>query len=491
MYRNMAGLIMNIAKLRISTQNLVCRKFFFTPKDHGGKVQHSLCAVIIVAICMWFSACTEMPIRSAVNLPVEFIDYMPMEENTFQRISPYFGYQYQGRENDTPRLLIFHTSKNLDKKQLLAAVNVDGVVVNDYSRKSVFAISNDGQTLLYMHDQPIHAPKDLQDKMPGLYEYVHDRGDRLIYPNAGFISHTTFHLAKNAMEHSIGDPNDPDTEHYIRNTDGDEFIQEGGLALLHGGTPLHKAAVNGDIPLIDSLIRKGADLDARDNRGFTPLHTAIWEKQELAAMRLIEEGANIKARMEGSLKWSPLEEASRFGLANVVNLLLDLSMVTDKGISINEKNAAGFTPLHLALDYRKYTVVKILIDRGANIDVVREADSVTPLHLFSAGLRDERSPEWERSQVEKLLNTFIEKGADINARDFLGATPLHYAVLNNNLKTAKVLIANGGLPSELELTKLQSQAREVGADELLTLQQRIDRTVKSDWWKFGATAEIE
>ncbi len=482
---------MNIQTKRFFAQSMIHQKISSAPKLLKYKIQHSfytLLALLAFLVCLLLSSCAELPTKSkpSVMLPVEFVDFMPMEKNRFQRISQYFGYEYEGNENETPRLLIFHINKTSAKKELLAAVNVDGVVVNDYSRKSVFAISFDGKTLLYMHDQPVYAPKDLQDKMPGLYEYVHGKGDRLIYPNAGFIAHTTFHLAKNAMEYALGDANDPNSEHYIRNTDGNEFLQESGSVIPYSGTSLHTAAEKGDIARIDSLIRKGVDLETRDNRGFTALHAAIWEKQELAAMRLIEEGANVKSRMNGSLAWSPLEEAARFGLSNVVNLLLDLSIVTKNGVDINSRNESGSTPLHLALDYRKHTVAQILIDRGADINAVRKADSATPLHLFSGGLRDERSAEWAGSQVEKLLQMLITKGAIVNARDSRKATPLHYAVLKNNLKTANVLINNGALTDEVELANLRYQGRKRQDNkELLTLQQRIEQTLQSDWWKSG------
>jgi len=66
-----------------------------------------------------------------------------------------------------------------------------------------------------------------------------------------------------------------------------------------GYTPLHEAAYNGQIEILDYLIAKGANLNATSASGSTPLHGAAFHGYVKAAERLIEEGAAIEVRNAG------------------------------------------------------------------------------------------------------------------------------------------------------------------------------------------------
>jgi len=445
----------------------------------GTRLTKRLAGVLLLGLLV--TACAGPSQRSIepATTPTEFIEYMPLESGLFQQISLYFGYEVDNGPFGKPRMVIYHLDPEQQKKEPLAAINVDGVVVNDYSRKSVFAISWDEKTLLYMHDQPSFAPATLKSKSPGLYEYRHGRGDRLIYPGAGFISNTTFRLARNSLEFALGDASDPQTEHYVRRTDGAEFLQEEPFVMQHGGTLLHRAVAEGEIERMKELLETGVSLEIADNSGFTPLHIAIWKEQEEAAKFLIEQGADVNARISGSLGWTPLEEAARFGLVDTITLLLE------HGADINSRTRTGVTPLHLAVDYKKWAAAELLLTRGANVNA-QDSSGITPLHLFARGSRDERYQRWGGSQAEDLLIQLLAKGADISARDIMGATPLHYAVVRNNLRTAETLIANGADATVIELSNLHFHGEHfhhTGAQ--MTLQQRINDTLESVWWQDG------
>ncbi len=445
----------------------------------GTRLTKRLAGILLLGLLV--TSCAGPPQRSIEpsTTPTEFIEYMPLESGLFQQISLYFGYEVDNGPFGKPRMVIYHLDPEQQKKEPLAAINVDGVVVNDYSRKSVFAISWDEKTLLYMHDQPSFAPAALKGKSPGLYEYRHGRGDRLIYPGAGFISNTTFQLARNSLEFALGDSSDPQTEHYVRRTDGVEFLQEETFVMQHGGTVLHRAVAEGEIERMKELLETGVSLEIADNSGFTPLHIAIWKEQEEAAKLLIEQGANVNARIRGPLGWAPIEEAARFGLVDTISLLLK------HGADINSRTRTDVTPLHLAVDYKKWAAAELLVTRGANVNA-RDNSGVTPLHLFARGSRDERSPKWVGSQTDNLLTQLLEKGADISASDGQGATPLHFAVVRNNLRTAKILIANGADAAAMELSNLHFHGENfhhTGTE--MTLQQRINDTLESVWWQDG------
>jgi ankyrin repeat protein len=62
-----------------------------------------------------------------------------------------------------------------------------------------------------------------------------------------------------------------------------------------GATPLHMAAIAGSVPAMEALITGGADVNARSNDGFTPLFHAVNRKE--VADYLIENGASIDPRL--------------------------------------------------------------------------------------------------------------------------------------------------------------------------------------------------
>lgn len=76
-----------------------------------------------------------------------------------------------------------------------------------------------------------------------------------------------------------------------------------------GDTPLHIAAIWGDVEAIDVLLEAGADIDAKGDMGCTPLHYAIGQKKVEAAKRLISHGASLDVKDEMSDGWTPVDKA--------------------------------------------------------------------------------------------------------------------------------------------------------------------------------------
>ena len=103
---------------------------------------------------------------------------------------------------------------------------------------------------------------------------------------------------------------------------------------------IHDAAMDGNIEVLKQAIADGADVNAKNDSGLTPLHFAAWGGHKEIAELLIENGADVNAKIDHG--WTPLYAATYSGYNQVIELLIA------KGADVNTKDEDGFTPLGLA-----------------------------------------------------------------------------------------------------------------------------------------------
>ena len=163
-----------------------------------------------------------------------------------------------------------------------------------------------------------------------------------------------------------------------------------------------------DAEKIKSLVNKlEYEIDqsnVRNSLGETPLHEAVKFSQKEKVELLIAKGADIEAK--DSLGMTPLRWAFTMGKNNeIIELLLA------KGANINARLKNGQTILH---EVRAKNDAEQLIAWGADVNAKDELGQ-TPLFLAAF---------WGRREVAELL---IANGAIVNAQDNMGNTPLKYA----------------------------------------------------------------
>ena len=188
-----------------------------------------------------------------------------------------------------------------------------------------------------------------------------------------------------------------------------------------GQTPLWWASAQGNEAMVKLLLEGGTDIEAKNVDGQTPLLWASAQGNEVMVKLLLDRGVDIEAKDYASR--TPLLWASEQGKEAVVKLLLD------RGADIEAKDYAR-TPLLWALDQGNEAMVKLLLDRGADIEAEDYAY---------------RTPLWWASAQgnEAMVKLLLDRGADIEAKNGDGRTPLWWASAQGNEAMVKLLLERG------------------------------------------------
>ena len=212
-----------------------------------------------------------------------------------------------------------------------------------------------------------------------------------------------------------------------------------------GETPLFPAISFGGLELAELLITNGADVNARDNDGETPMHHAAFGGDKKAFVLLIKYGAdqNIKGQrgntpldivlLENNAELAEFlrSRGSTSGAADSIHVAAELGnieavkLLLDAGVDINEKSIDGYTPLLYAVE-RDKIIVEFLIANGADVGPI--LNGFNPLSTA------------KNIEIAKLL---IANGADVNARNHRKNPPLHLQAFKGKTQMVEFLINNG------------------------------------------------
>ena len=129
----------------------------------------------------------------------------------------------------------------------------------------------------------------------------------------------------------------------------------------NGMTPIHYAAFNGHLKIVEFLTKFTDDPNASDNYGRTPLYYAAFYGHTEIAKCLIGNGAEIEAKTNIG-GWTPLYIAVENDHIEFVKCLVDNGALIDD--AENDKN--GETPLFLAVKKGKQDIVNYLTERADN-----------------------------------------------------------------------------------------------------------------------------
>ena len=127
---------------------------------------------------------------------------------------------------------------------------------------------------------------------------------------------------------------------------------------------IHEAARDGNIEAVKQHLADGADVNARVNDGWTPMHFAIDYGRKEVAELLISKGADVNAKDDGD--GSLLHFATDSGYREVAELLIT------KGADVNAKRVDGETPLDMAEEVFDHHTVEENAAKKETADILRK-----------------------------------------------------------------------------------------------------------------------
>src|SRR5262249_3888792 len=197
-----------------------------------------------------------------------------------------------------------------------------------------------------------------------------------------------------------------------------------------GNTPLILASLYASPQCVTLLIEKGADVNAANKAGATALIRAAtsYEKSRL----LVAAGAKVRVRT--ALGNTPLILAARrAGNSRTVELLLE------RGARATERNDAGVSPVLAGAASGDVNTVRLLLDAGAKADDFPKSND--PRATVLAGIRTPLMWAAYYNDVW-MVRLLLERGADPNQSTSFG-NPLSHACWSDSFEAAELLMARG------------------------------------------------
>ena len=167
------------------------------------------------------------------------------------------------------------------------------------------------------------------------------------------------------------------------------------------------------------LAQAGADANAKNKLGYTPLYRAVKsEMVDLVKYLQIQKVPDINAK--------DIDGATLLQLAAFGGRLDIVKYFTEKGADVLIKDNLGRAPLHGAAYRGGLDVVEYLVEKGADLHV-KDNEDITPLHIAAFNGKME------------VVEYLVKKGADVNAKDKGGKTPIDFAAIGGKLEIVKYL----------------------------------------------------
>ncbi|CAB0040658.1 unnamed protein product [Trichogramma brassicae] len=226
-----------------------------------------------------------------------------------------------------------------------------------------------------------------------------------------------------------------------------------------GKTALHWSVVRGHENIVESLLKRSdspkltprrvtrqsirdtqrrVKVNAVDNYGQTPLHLAVEGSNERIIELLLRNGADPNfADEEG---YAPLQMICQrdYGTYDFMKLFFEINDDLNQKVLVDAPDIAGGRALQSALIFYCNETAGLLLRRGADPNLACWEDGSAPLHIIC-----NRDYDYSLSKVFFEVTDELNLQVQVDARNYLGRTPLQLAVATILPETVDILLNRG------------------------------------------------
>ncbi|MDB5729871.1 MAG: hypothetical protein JWQ00_3076, partial [Noviherbaspirillum sp.] len=210
-----------------------------------------------------------------------------------------------------------------------------------------------------------------------------------------------------------------------------------------GNTPMHHAVCDGDMEKVTLLLACKASPNIPNNIGYTPVYFAVSMNNHKLVTQLLKGGANVA--LQDKKGHTVLHYAARYADVSVLNLLCN------QGADPDVQDDKGYAATHRAVACADIAVLGLLIYRGANPNL-QDNEGRTVMH-HAVRLNNDAAVELLLTQrgvkvKEQTIELFkdVTRHIDLHKKDKEGLTAMYYAELNGYTQIANLLQQYGAEP---------------------------------------------
>ncbi|CAI9728614.1 ankyrin repeat RF_0381 isoform X3 [Octopus vulgaris] len=189
----------------------------------------------------------------------------------------------------------------------------------------------------------------------------------------------------------------------------------------NGETPLHISIQKNKMECLKKMLELDISINARNNKGYTPLGYALLYGHMKIASEFVEKGAQVDEICVRKTGKTLLQKMVAINKPEAVRFLLE------NGALVNKCDECGMAPLHLAVITGHKIMVSILLEFGADINQINNFEQ-SPLHL---------AIQMNQSEMSKIL---INNGANLLAKDKADTTILNMSVSVGNIEICRQIL---------------------------------------------------
>lgn len=210
-----------------------------------------------------------------------------------------------------------------------------------------------------------------------------------------------------------------------------------------GNSLLHHALDNDNLQLLEILLKAGVNPELADQQQRTALLYAVEQAQLASVKMLVEHQASLHAVDEKQRTpllytiWYYVNHSDDQFKQDLPERLALIDYLLAQGADLQAVEENGNTALHLGMPI--YELGQHLLAKGADIHQLNQENETALFQVIAA--------HYPEQQITAYLQTLLDKGLDINARNKYGETLLSKAVRHDKLQVMTYLLEHGADPT--------------------------------------------